>query len=69
MKRIILLLSLCLPISVYATRIHEITAQTTRMSEDTLKKRFHLKPGDLFTTQAYEKAQEDLHKFQRFKYA
>ena len=67
MKRIILFLFLCLPLSAYATYVHDVTAQTTRMSEDTLKKRFHLKPGDLFTTQAYEKAQEDLHKLRVFK--
>ncbi len=51
----------------FATQVHNVTAQTTRMSEDTLRKRFHLKPGDLFTPQLYQKAQEDLHKLRVFK--
>ena len=68
MKRLLLCLMCCLlPVYIHAARVHEVTAQTTRMSEDTLKKRFHLKPGDLFTPQAYQKAQEDLHKLRVFK--
>jgi hypothetical protein len=67
MKKFLVSFLCCLPICLYAQHVHQVTAQTTRMSEDTLKKRFRLKPGDLFTPQAYQKAQEDLHKLRVFK--
>lgn len=50
-----------------ADTVHSVTAQTTRMAPQTLIKRFKLKPGDLFTEQEYQKAQEELHKLRVFK--
>ena len=50
-----------------AQQVRSVTAETTCMSPQTLTQRFKLKPGDLFTTQAYQKAQEDLHKLRVFK--
>lgn len=67
MKKLLSLLLLGLPFYVCATQVQSVTAQTTRMSEETLKNHFRLKPGDLFTPQAYQKAQEDLHKLRVFK--
>ena len=67
MKKLLCFLFVCFPVYVCAAQVHQVTAQTTRMSEATLKKRFRLKPGDLFTPQAYQKAQEELHKLRVFK--
>ncbi len=50
-----------------AQTVGDITANTTRMSGQTLKKRFPLKPGDLFTPQSYDKAQDELHNLRVFK--
>lgn len=58
---------LCLPVVIFAAEVRHVTAETTRMTEDTLKKRFQLKPGDSFTEEIYQKAQEDLHKLRVFK--
>lgn len=67
-KRILGCLLLVFPVCVGAQEVvHSVTAQTTHMSEDTLKKRFKLKPGDLFTEASYQKAQEDLHNLRVFK--
>ena len=48
-------------------QVHQITAETNRMSEETLLKRFHLKEGEEFTEKEYQKAVEDLHKLRVFK--
>ena len=67
MKYFLFVIFVFTPCLITAQTVHNITAQTTRMSEDTLKKRFHLKPGDPFTREMYEKAQADLHKLRVFK--
>ena len=56
-----------LPLGLAAETIHSITAETTRMSPDTLKKRFNLKEGEQFTEKEYQKAQDDLHRLRVFK--
>ena len=68
MKRILLLI-LCVCPSLLSAQevVHSVTAETTRMSEATLKKRFHLKEGEAFTEKEYQKAQADLHKLRVFK--
>ena len=67
MKKIIVFLFLVLPGCSMAQTVRSITAETTRMSPDTLKKRFNLKEGEEFTEKEYQKAQEDLHKLRVFK--
>lgn len=68
MKKLWLALCLVFPLASHAQEIvHSVTAETNRMSADTLKKRFRLKPGDTFTEDAYQKAQADLHKLRVFK--
>ena len=47
--------------------VGEVHAVSTRMSPQTLKKRFLLKPQDPFTPELYEKAQDDLHDLRVFK--
>lgn len=68
MKRISLLLALILAAAVApAQTVGTVSATTTRMSEQTLKKYFTLKPGNAFTPQAYDKAQDELHNLRVFK--
>lgn len=67
MKKIIIFLCLMGPLGLAAETVHSITAETTRMSPDTLKKRFNLKEGEQFTEEEYQRAQEDLHKLRVFK--
>lgn len=68
MKQLLILALVVLPTFALATeRVHSITAETTRMSSDTLLKRFHLKEGEEFTEKEYQKAQADLHKLRVFK--
>lgn len=67
MKYILTALLCLISFDAFAVQVSSVTAQTTRMSPDTLLKRFHLKPGDLFTEQVYQKAQTDLHKLRVFK--
>lgn len=50
-----------------AQTVGTVSAAATRMSADTLKKRFLLKPGDAFTPALYDKAQDDLHNLRVFK--
>lgn len=50
-----------------AQTVGEVSAAATRMSADTLKKRFLLKPGDAFTPEQYDKAQDELHNLRVFK--
>lgn len=47
--------------------VGEISASSTRMSADTLKKRFILKSGDAFSPALYDKAQDELHNLRVFK--
>ena len=67
MKKIIIFLCLMGPLGLAAETVHSITAETTRMSPDTLKKRFNLKEGEQFTEEEDQRAQEDLHKLRVFK--
>ena len=68
MKHFLTLLCCFLTTAIVAQQVvHSVTAETNRMSPDTLTRRFKLKPGDLFTAQTYQKAQEDLHKLRVFK--
>lgn len=50
-----------------AQTVGTVSATATRMSTDTIKKYFLLKPGDEFTPTLYEKAQDDLHNLRVFK--
>lgn len=50
-----------------AQTVGTVSAAATRMSANTLKKRFLLKPGDAFTPALYDKAQDDLHNLRVFK--
>ena len=43
-----------------AATVHNVTVETNRMSENSLKQLFRLQPGDLFTEQSYEKAKREL---------
>lgn len=47
--------------------VGQVHATATRMSPATLQKRFLLKPGDVFTPDRYEQAQDDLHDLRVFK--
>lgn len=67
MKKILVFLCCMFPLFAGAETVHHISAQTTRMSEETLKKRFKLKEGEEFTEKEYQKAQDDLHKLRVFK--
>lgn len=67
MKKILLFLMCSLSLYVGAETVHSVTAETTRMSPDTLKKHFKLKEGMEFTEQEYQRAQDDLHKLRVFK--
>ena len=67
MRPILACLLLLLPGCVLGQIVHSVTAETTRMSEDTLKKRFSLKEGEQFSEEAYQRAQQDLHKLRVFK--
>ena len=67
MKKLLLLLLCCVALAAHAETVRSITAETTRMSPDTLKKRFSLKEGEVFTEKEYERAQEKLHRMRVFK--
>lgn len=67
MKKFSFLLFLAFLPSIYAEQIRNVTVQNTHMSADTLQRRFHLKPGDLFTEDSYDKAKEDLQKLRIFR--
>lgn len=67
MKYLLTAILCCLSLCALAVQVHDVTAQTTRMSERALLHHFHLKPGDLFTPQTYEKAQQELHRLRVFK--
>lgn len=67
MKKFLVYLLCCLPLGAYGETVHSVTAETTRMSEETLLKRFKLKAGEEFTEKEYQKAQDDLHRLRVFK--
>lgn len=50
-----------------AQTVGTVSATATRMNAETLKKRFLLKPGDVFTPALYDKAQDDFHNLRVFK--
>lgn len=50
-----------------AQTVGNVSAAATRMSAETLKKHFLLKPGDAFTPSLYDKAQDELHNLRVFK--
>lgn len=51
----------------HAQTVGTVSATATRMSADTLKKYFLLKPGTPFTPELYDKAQDELHNLRVFK--
>jgi len=67
MKKLIICLLLAIPLYTQAYTVGQISADTTRMSENTLKRHFLLKPGEEFSAQRYEQAQDELHKLRVFK--
>lgn len=67
MKKMILFALLLLPVLGLAVPVHHITAETSRMSADTVKKRFNLKEGEEFTQASFERAQRDLQNLRVFK--
>ena len=67
MKIFLSLLLICFSLASFAQTVGEVTASSTRMSPETLKKLFLLKPGDAFSPEAYDKAQDDLHQLRVFK--
>ena len=60
-------LLLCLPLAAQGYTVGEITAESTRMSGNTLKRHFLMKPGEEFSSARYEYAQDELHKLRVFK--
>lgn len=60
-------LLLLLSVLAQAYTVGEISAQSTRMSEETLKRHFLLKPGEEFSAQRFAQAQDELHKLRVFK--
>lgn len=68
MKRTTLLFAFILAAAAApAQTVGTVSATATRMSAQTLQKHFTLKPGDAFTTEAYDKAQDELHNLRVFK--
>ena len=68
MKKLFFTVCCFLPaVGLWAQTVGSVTATTTRMSPGTLTRRFLLKPGDNFSAEQYEKAQDDLHKLRVFK--
>jgi len=58
---------LTMPLIGAAVPVDRITADTSRMSADTLKKHFSLKEGEEFSEEKYEKAKQDLEKLGIFR--
>lgn len=73
--RVLILLFILLPVFAFCAqtgnqenlRIKNITAQTTKMSPDSLKNLFDLKEGDVFNEESYQKAKEKLENLRIFK--
>ena len=58
MRKILLFLLCSMAVCTGAETVRSVTAETTRMSPDTLKKYFKLKEGEAFTEKEYQRAQE-----------
>lgn len=67
MKHLVIIFYLCLATHLAAYTVGNITADTQRMSEDTLRRHFLLKPGEEFSAQRYQQAQDELHQLRVFK--
>lgn len=67
MKYTLLLVGLFCPLLMQASTVGEVSAESTRMSADTLKRHFLLKKGQPFSAERYRQAQEELHKLRVFK--
>ncbi len=67
MKKFLILSFLIYPLLLHAYTVGNISAETTRMSPQTLQKRFLLKTGEEFSQDRYQKAQDELHKLRVFK--
>ncbi len=67
MRHIALVLCICMPLFVHSYTVGEISAESTRMSADTLKRHFLLKPGEPFSQVRFQQAQDELHRLRVFK--
>ncbi len=67
MRKLLLSVLLFYPCFMWGQVVRNVTAETTRMSPQTLLKRFEIKAGDVFNEPEYQKAQERLHKMRVFK--
>jgi len=67
MKYILFALVFFVSYSICAMPIDSITADTSRMSSDVLKKHFDLKEGEEFSEQKYDQAKQDLEKLGVFR--
>ena len=67
MKQLTVILFLGFSLCAQAYTVGQITADTTRMSPDTLRRHFLLKSGEPFSQERYEQAQDELHKLRVFK--
>ena len=67
MKKFLTALLFLLSVSATAQQVGQITAQTTRMRPDTLKRLFLLKEGDDFSAEKLAAAEDDLHRRRVFK--
>ena len=67
MGKFFLLFLIFLPVFSFAAKISNVTAETVSMRPETLQERFKLKPGDLFSTQALKRAEQNLYKTRVFR--
>lgn len=67
MKKLICLSVLWAPVALQAATVGQVTADTVRMKPQVITQQFLLQPGDEFSQERYQKAQEELHKWRVFK--
>ncbi len=67
MKYILITVIVFMAVQLHAGQVGTVSAQTARMKPDVLKKHFLLQPGDPFSEQKYQQAQDELHKLRVFK--
>lgn len=67
MKNIIVCLFLCAAVWAGAAQVRSITVESSGITQDAVKKQFHLKPGDLFVEQKYQEARRDLENTKLFR--
>ena len=67
MRKFLLFIFFFIPFIAFSQEIKNIQVQTTRMSQESFKKFFRLKEGDIFTQEKFEKAKQDLEKLKIFK--